>query len=135
MTFDKAAASVARAVGRPWVFALAVGLIAAWGLLGPFYGWSDSHSLFINTATTIVTFLMVFLIQNTQNRDSAAIQIKLDELIRAVDKARNELIGLERRSEAEIEEKRAEIKPPVRPPAKLVERKPFSPWDWWGLPR
>jgi len=133
MTFDKAAAGVAKAVGRPLVFALAVALVAVWALLGPFYGYSDTWQLVINTGTTIVTFLMVFLIQNTQNRDSAAIQIKLDELIRAVDKARNELIGLEQRSEVEIKEKRAEIKPPVRPPVKLVERKPFSPWNWWGL--
>ena len=124
MTFDKAAAGVARAVGRPWVFALAVALVAVWALLGPFYGYSDTWQLVINTGTTIVTFLMVFLIQNTQNRDSAAIQVKLDELIRAVDKARNELIGLEQRSEVEIEEKRAEIAP-----------LPRSPWDWWGLPK
>lgn len=107
--FDQVAASVARAAGRPWAFATAVLLIAGWALLGPVYGWSDSHSLFINTATTIVTFLMVFLIQNTQNRDGAAIQVKLDELLRAIDKARNDLIGLERKSEGEIEQQRAAL--------------------------
>jgi low affinity Fe/Cu permease len=131
VTFDRFSTALARATGRPWALALAVAIVVVWAVSGPFFGFSDGWQLTINTGTTIVTFLMCFAIQATQNRDGAAIQVKLDELIRAVDKARNDLIGLERRSEAEIEEKREEIKPP----AKLVERKPLprSPWDWWGL--
>jgi len=131
--FNWFATKTSTAAGQPITFVVAVLIIAVWAITGPMFHYSDTWQLVINTGTTIVTFLMVFLIQNTQNRDSAAIQIKLDELIRAVDKARNELIGLEQRSEVEIKEKRAEIKPPVRPPVKLVERKPFSPWNWWGL--
>ena len=102
--FEKLASRVAAAAGRPMAFALALSIIIAWGLSGPIFGWSDTWQLVINTGTTIVTFLMVFLIQNAQNRDASAIQAKLDELIRAVDHARNEFIGIEHLSEPELTE-------------------------------
>jgi low affinity Fe/Cu permease len=85
------------------VFVFAVAIIMAWAVTGPFFNFSDTWQLVINTGTTIVTFLMVFLIQNSQNRDAAAIQVKLDELIRA-SKAQNSFIGLEHLTEEELEE-------------------------------
>lgn len=89
-------------MGRPATFVLAVTIIVGWAIAGPFYGFSDGWSLWVNTATTIVSFLMLFLVQGSQNRDGAAIQRKLDALIRAADKAPNWLIGLERRSSDEV---------------------------------
>jgi low affinity Fe/Cu permease len=80
--FSDLAQITSREVGRPWVFALAIGTVLVWGITGPIFHFSDTWQLVINTGTTIVTFLMVFLIQNSQNRDAAAIQVKLDELIR-----------------------------------------------------
>jgi len=91
-----------------WAFAAAVLLIAAWLLSGPLFGFSSTWQLVINTATTIVTFLMVFVIQNTQNRDGEAVQIKLDELIRALEGAHNSLLDLEELSEGELEDIREE---------------------------
>ena len=93
--FRKLAHGVSCAVGSPTAFILALGVIIAWAVTGPLFHFSDTWQLVINTGTTIVTFLMVFLIQNTQNRDARAIQLKLDELLRAVRQARTELVDLE----------------------------------------
>jgi low affinity Fe/Cu permease len=104
--FARLAKVTSKEVGRAWVFALALGTIVAWAISGHFFNYSDTWQLVINTGTTIVTFLMVFLIQHSQNRDSAAIQVKLDELIR-VSKAHNSFMGLGRLSDRELEDIRA----------------------------
>lgn len=101
--FSDLAQVTSREVGRAWVFALALGTVVVWALTGPSFEFSDTWQLVINTGTTIVTFLMVFLIQNSQNRDAAAIQIKLNELIR-VSKVHNSFVGVERLTDVEIEE-------------------------------
>src|SRR5438046_9171336 len=101
--FGKVAAKIAVLVGSPWAFGLAVGAIVVWAALGPRYHYSDTWQLIITTVTTIVTFLMVFLIQNTLNRDAGAIHVKVDEVIRAIGSAGNELIDLERLADAELE--------------------------------
>jgi low affinity Fe/Cu permease len=103
-SFGKIARSVAFASGRPNTFAFAVTLIVIWAVSGPIFQYSDTWQLVINTGTTIVTFLMVFLIQNTQNRDSAAVHLKLDEIIRAIDAAGNEAMSLEEKSQDELDE-------------------------------
>ena len=97
----------ARFCGRPQVFATSVVVILLWAISGPLFGFSDTWQLVINTATTVITFLMVFLIQSTQNRDTEAIQMKLDELIRATKGARNSLMDLEELEEDKVEEFRA----------------------------
>lgn len=100
--FRKTAHFASETFGSPWSFGIALSLIVIWALSGPFLGYSTNWQLFINTTTTILTFLMVFLIQNTQNRDAKAMQLKLDELIRAVKSARNEMIDLEDLSDEEL---------------------------------
>jgi low affinity Fe/Cu permease len=100
--FDHFSKWAARAAGRPITFAMAVAIIAVWLVTGPLFGFSDTWQLVINTSTTIVTFLMVFLIQSTQNRDAIAIQVKLDELIRALEGAHNALLDLEQLGEEEL---------------------------------
>lgn len=106
--FSRAANAVAYATGRPATFMVCCLIILAWALTGPLFHYSDTWQLIVNTGTTIITFLMVFLIQNTQNREGAALQGKLDEVIRALEKAENRFIGLEQREEAEIMALRAE---------------------------
>ena len=101
--FTRTAKAVAHAAGKPAAFILCCAIILLWALSGPVFGFSDTWQLIINTGTTIVTFLMVFLIQNTQNRDTAALQLKLDELIRVNEKARNRLLRLEELTEEEME--------------------------------
>ena len=98
----------ARATGQPVTFMTAVAIIALWAATGPIFHFSDTWQLVINTGTTIITFLMVFLIQNTQNRDSEVMQIKLDELIRAIENAHNALLDLEELSDEEIDLVRAD---------------------------
>ena len=102
-TFRFCSSWISTAVGSPWAFALAFAVIVAWLVTGPLFHFSDTWQLVINTATTIVTFLMVFLIQNTVNRDTKAIHLKLDELLRGVRGARNSLVSLEQLSDEELE--------------------------------
>lgn len=101
--FSQAAQWTSKQCGKPLTFGLAALIIIVWGVSGPIFNFSDTWQLVINTGTTIVTFLMVFLIQNTQNRDSAALQLKLDELIRVSKSARNSLLSLENMTDAQVE--------------------------------
>jgi low affinity Fe/Cu permease len=112
--FTRVATSISVAAGQPLTFLLAVAVILIWGITGPIFHFSDTWQLIINTGTTIVTFLMVFLIQNAQNRDAAAMQAKLDELLRAVGKARDRFIGVEHLTEREIELIRAALEREAR---------------------
>jgi low affinity Fe/Cu permease len=102
--FYKLAHNTSEAVGSPFASIAAVTTIIIWAVMGPFFKFSDTWQLVINTGTTIVTFLMVFLIQNSQNRDAKAVQIKLDELIRSIDSARNQIINVENSSEQELKQ-------------------------------
>jgi len=101
--FRKFAQTASQAVGSSWAFILAVIIIAVWAVSGPMFHYSDTWQLVINTGTTIITFLMVFLIQNTQNRDAKAIHLKLDELIKGVTGARTRLVNLEQLSDKDLE--------------------------------
>jgi len=106
--FTKFAKWTAHVTGKPITFISAVVIILIWAVTGPFFNFSDTWQLVINTGTTIITFLMVFLIQNTQNRDTEALQLKLDELIRSRKEARNEVLNLEELDDDELDEIRKE---------------------------
>ena len=101
--FQGFASSASRVVGSKWAFFAAMLLILGWAVTGPYFHYSDTWQLVVNTATTIITFLIVFLIQNTQNRDAKAIHLKLDEIIRAIHPAHNEMINIEKLSDDELE--------------------------------
>jgi low affinity Fe/Cu permease len=109
-SFRQFAAKTSEVVGSSQTFLLALLIVLAWAALGPRYQWSEGHALFINTMTTIVTFLMVFLIQNTQNRDTKALHLKIDELLKATRGARNSMIDLERLSDEQLRHLEAEFK-------------------------
>ena len=120
--FSRFANHTSQAAGRPAAFAVAFAIVLAWAMSGPLFHFSDTWQLVINTGTTIVTFLMVFLIQNSQNRDAAAMQAKLDEVIRALSDARNRFIGIEHKTDAEIESIRQEIEAECEEDAATVTR-------------
>jgi low affinity Fe/Cu permease len=109
-SFRKFSHKTSTAVGSPLAFGLAIASIILWAVCGPFYHYSDTWQLVVNTSTTIITFLMVFLIQNSQNRDGKAIHLKLDELIRSIATARNELMNLEELGDDELEKLQLEFK-------------------------
>ena len=121
--FTNIANGIARFVGDPIAFMLALATVVVWAVTGPIFHYSDTWQLVINTGTTIVTFLMVFLIQNSQNRDAAAMQAKLDELIRAVEMARGQFIGIEHRTDKEIQEIRTELEKECAE----LEENPYKP--------
>lgn len=112
--FDRLARVVERAVGSPWAFVVACGVILLWAASGPLFTWSDTWQLVINTGTTIITFLMVFLIQATQSRDTSAIQLKLDELIRVIGPARNEIMLAEEMEKKQLDELKRDIQDVAR---------------------
>ena len=120
--FQKIAAVVTKATGSSTAFLVAAAVIIIWGITGPIFKFSDTWQLVINTSTTIITFLMVFLIQNTQNRDAKAIHLKLDELIKGVSGARTKLVDLEELSDEELEELQAEFKRIHQREAKQLEK-------------
>ncbi len=101
--FRKIAHASSQLVGSSWAFVVALGVVLLWALMGPYFHYSDTWQLIINTGTTVLTFLMIFLVQNTQNRDAKAMHLKLDELIRAHKASRNQLIDLENLPDAEME--------------------------------
>lgn len=111
--FTAIATRVSAFAGQPIAFILALAAIILWAATGPIFQYSDTWQLIVNTSTTIITFLMVFIIQNSQNRDGAALQAKLDELIRALEGPRNEFIGIEHLSEAELEKIRTALEKEV----------------------
>ena len=107
--FGAFASKTSQLTGKPITFLLATGIVIVWAATGPIFHYSDTWQLVINTGTTIVTFLMVFLIQNTQNRDTVALQLKLDELIIATSKAHNKIVGIEDATEEEIEQEKKKL--------------------------
>ena len=123
---------MSNAVGSPWAFLIAAGVVLVWAISGPIFNFSSDWQLVINTGTTIVTFLMVFLIQNTQNRDSRALHLKLDELLRAVPAARKEFMEAEEEDLDEIEREkeivdRDDPNPPAdKKPTRAAERRPTN---------
>jgi low affinity Fe/Cu permease len=119
--FRKFANHTSEIVGSPWAFLVAMMLIIGWAAAGPYFRWSDSHSLFVNTITTIITFLMVFLIQNTQNRDAKAIHLKLDELLRGVEGARTGMVDLEDLSDEDLKKLQQQFQQLREKHATLVE--------------
>ena len=125
--FRRIANHASHGVGSPWAFICAVLVIVTWAAIGPLFHYSDTWQLVINTGTTIITFLMVFLIQNTQNRDSHALHLKLDELIRSNSTARNRLMGLERLTDAELTELQAEFEELAKEKLAARESKPPPP--------
>jgi low affinity Fe/Cu permease len=108
--FRRFAQAVSNAAGRPWTFAVALAVVVGWGMSGPIFGFSDTWQLVINTGTTIVTFLMVFLIQNTQNRDTEALRLKLDELILSTHAARNEFVRVEELDDEDLQRLEEDLK-------------------------
>jgi len=112
--FDRFARWIERQVGSPLSFGFAIAAVVIWAVTGPLFGWSDTWQLVINTGTTIVTFLMVFLIQSTQSRDTQAMQLKLDELIRVNEAARNRLILAEEAEQTDLEAMRSELQDAAR---------------------
>lgn len=108
--FNQLAESTSRALGTAWAFVIAVGTVVVWAVSGPAFHFNDTWQLTINTGTTIITFLMVFLIQNTQNRDARATQLKLDELVRAVDQARNSMVNLQDLTDQELDALESEFR-------------------------
>jgi len=121
--FGKFAAAASNWLGSKWAFVGALLIIMIWGITGPIFHYSDTWQLVINTGTTIITFLMVFIIQNTQNRDARAINLKLDELIHAVDKAGNQMMDIEKLSDEELDVIQAKYK---RLRADCIEEAPPS---------
>jgi low affinity Fe/Cu permease len=119
--FRKFSSKTSEVVGSPWAFFAAIVLVIGWAVTGPYFGWSDSHSLVINTITTIITFLMVFLIQNTQNRDAKAIHLKLDELLRGVEGARTGMVDLEDLSDEDLKKLQQQFQRLREKNATLVE--------------
>jgi low affinity Fe/Cu permease len=116
------ARSASELLGSAWVFVLAITIIIVWAATGHFYNYSDTWQLLINTGTTIVTFLMVFIIQNTQNRDSKAVHLKLDELIRSIDNARNHLVNLDRLSDEDLKKLESQFQRISKKADEAVER-------------
>lgn len=108
--FRSVAHSTSRAVGSSAAFFVALGIILVWGSLGPVFHFSDTWQLVVNTGTTIITFLMIFLVQNTQNRETESVSLKLDELIRAVDAARNEMLAIDDLDDAQLDALRLEFR-------------------------
>lgn len=125
--FTRFAKWIACKTGQPGMFISAVIIVLLWAVTGPLFGYSDTWQLVINTGTTIVTFLMVFLIQHTQNRDTAALQLKLDELIRAVKGARNELLSAEEMEDGDIEHLKGEFAELAEQARQHLDKNPSPP--------